>query len=402
MIVQTRTPLPELAERLFITLSELRYSEKYIYYLRILCDKLLRYADGVGVKHMSEELKVAFIHDIYGSQKQKAARDSAMRCADMLLMVEEFGTIRYKRMTGIVFPDELSEPYEAFSTELQCRVRESTLKSYRSRLKISADHLVGQGITDINDVTQDTIVSFTMTLASFSGNSANSMLSLFSEFLRYAYDCGLTSEDKSRYCMKVKFFKGEKIPQTFTTDEIMRTIAVINRDTAIGKRDYAMLMLASRTGLRPCDIIGLKLKHLRFDTDSIEISQQKTGKMLVLPLTEEVGTALIEYLRNGRPKSDYDTVFLRHCAPYKPFASRGNRIVGRHMKRAGIDRYNEREPGFRAFRHSLAGSMLENNVSIYKIQDFLGHESPDTTMRYIKIDTAELKNCALEVPLRQP
>ena len=401
MIEQKKIPLPDLAEQLFIKLSELRYSEKYIYYLRILSDKLLKYAEGIGETHMSEELKSAFINDIYGSQKQKAARDSAARCADMLLMIEGFGTILYKRATGVVFPDGLSEHYEMFSAVLQCRVRESTLKTYRSHLLISADYLSGQGITDVKDVTRDTVVNFTMSLARFSGSSANSILSLFSQLLDYVYECGFTTENKSQYCMKVNFYKGEKIPPTFTANEIARTIAIVNRSTAIGKRDYAMLMLASRTGLRPCDIIGLKFKHLRFDTDSIEISQQKTGKMLTLPLTEDVGTALIEYLRDGRPKSDYDNVFIRHAAPYKPFTSRGNKMVGRYMARAGIDRYDEREPGFRAFRHSLAGNMLENNVSIYKIKDYLGHESPNTTMRYIKIDTSELKNCALEVPLRQ-
>jgi integrase len=224
---------------------------------------------------------------------------------------------------------------------------------------------------------------------------------LFVKLLRFAFETGLSSEDKSRYCMKVQFYGGEKIPPTFTTDEIGNLLAAIDRSTSIGKRNYAMIMLSTRTGLRPCDIIGLKFSHLRFDTDSIEISQQKTGKMLTLPLTEETGSALIDYLRNGRPDSEYDNVFIRHRAPYKPFVSRGNRMIGRHMNRAGIEDYENRQPGFRAFRHSLAGNLLDNNISIYKIQGILGHDSPDTTMRYVKIDTKGLKTCALEVPLRQ-
>ena len=393
-------PLPELAEAMFAKLTDLRYTENYIRYLRSLCDKLLRYAEGVNAEYMTEELKDAFIHDLYGSRK-KAARDYAARCAEMLLMVQEYGTIHYKRLTGTVFHGELSALYEEYSNVLQRRVRDSTLAMYRTHLKVSADFLTSQGITDINDVDRNTIVNFTMTLSRFSGKSANCSLNLFSELLRYAFEQKLTREDMSPYCMRVKFHQGEKIPPTFTTDEIERTLAVINRTTAKGKRDYAMLILASRTALRTCDIIGLKLSHLRFDTDTIEISQQKTGKMLTLPLAEEVGTAIIEYLRDGRPETEYDTVFLRHRAPYKPLNRRCNQMIGRYMERAGISNYNKREPGFRAFRHSLAGSMLENNVSIYNIQDYLGHESPNTTMRYVKIDTKGLKNCALEVPLRQ-
>jgi integrase len=224
---------------------------------------------------------------------------------------------------------------------------------------------------------------------------------LFVKLLHYAFERGLSAEDKSRYCMKVQFYSGEKIPPTFTTDEIEALLTAIDRNTTVGKRDYAMIMLSTRTGLRSCDIIGLKFNHLRFDTDTIEITQQKTGKMLTLPLTEETGLALIDYLRNGRPDSEYANVFIRHRAPYKPFGSNANRMIERHMKRAGIKDYENRQPGFRAFRHSLAGNLLNNNVSIYKIQGILGHDSPDTTMRYVKIDTKGLKTCALEVPLRQ-
>jgi len=295
----------------------------------------------------------------------------------------------------------LGEVYEDYAATYIGKIKESTLKSYRIYLNLSANYLTEHGISNVNDITPNTIVNFTMTLSKYSGNFAHDVMRLFVKFLRYAFERGLSAEDKSRYCMKAQFYKGEKIPSTFTTDEISAILSSINRSTSSGKRDYAMIMLSTRTGLRACDIIGLKMKHLRYDTDTIEITQQKTGKRLILPLSEEVGSALIVYLRDGRPESEYDNVFIRHRAPYKPFDSNGNRMIERHMKRAGIENYDKRQPGFRAFRHSLAGSMLDNNVSIYEIQGILGHESPDTTMRYVKIDTKELKTCALEVPLRQ-
>jgi len=316
-----------------------------------------------------------------------------------LALIQECGDIRYKRLTGTVFPKEWAELYENFSDIIRFRVSGNTLKSYRSCLKVSADFLVSQNITDINDIDGNLVAAFTMTLSRFIGSVSNRMLNLFAELLLYAYEQGLTDEDKSRYCMKVEFFKHEKIPHTFTKIEIEKTLAVIDRNGAKGKRDYAMLKLASRTGLRTCDIINLKLENLRFDTDTIEISQKKTGKMLTLPLVEEVGVALIDYLRDGRPETDHDTIFLRHKAPHKPLGSSGvSCMIRRYMDQAGIDNYDKREPGLRAFRHSLAGNMLENNVSIQKIQNVLDHESLNTTMRYVKIDTSKLKYCALEVP----
>jgi site-specific recombinase XerD len=358
------------------------------------------YADGVGEKHMSDELKNAFVQDVYGSRK-KAARDYAARCAEMLLMVQEYGTVYYKRPSDKAFPGALSGLYEDFCSSFIGCVKESTLVNYRVNLMVSAKYLAERDIFDVNAITSNTIVNFTITLSRLSAHTAKTVMRLFSQLLNYAHENGFSTENKSHYCMKVRFYAGEKIPPVFTISEIGQLLESIDRSTTSGKRDYAMIMLGTRTGLRPCDIIGLKMKHLRFDTDTIEISQQKTGKMLSLPLTEEVGAALIDYLRNGRPESDYDNIFLRHRAPYKPFDSRGNKMIARHMKHAGIDGYKERQPGFRAFRHSLASSMLENNVSIYNIQGILGHESPDTTMKYIKIDTKGLKNCALEVPIRQ-
>jgi site-specific recombinase XerD len=393
--------LPELAQAMFEKLTALRYTEDYIYYLRLLCDKLLKYAEGVGAQYMTDELKDAFVHDLYGSCK-KASRDYAARCAEMLLMVQKYGKILYKRPSESTFPGALGGLYEDYAATYSGIIKESTMTTYRTYLGVSADFLAKQGVCDVNDITPDTIVNFTITLSKFSGCSATSIMRLFSKLLHYAFEQGLSAEDKSRYCMKVQFYDGEKIPPTFTTDEIARLLAAIDRSKSSGKRDYAMIMLSTRTGLRSCDIIGLKMEHLRFDTDTIEITQQKTGKRLTLPLTEETGSALIEYLRDGRPGSEYDNVFIRHRAPYKPFDSRGNKMIERHMKRAGIVDYENRQPGFRAFRHSLAGNLLDNDVSIYKIQDILGHDSPNTTMRYVKIDTKRLKTCALEVPLRQP
>jgi integrase len=395
-----KIPLPELVEVMITKLTELRYTEDYIYYLRLLCAKLLAYADGVGARHMTEALKEAFVDDLYGSRR-KAARDYAARCAEMLLMVQEYGTILYRRPSDSAFPGKLSKVYEDYAATYIGIIKDSTLATYRNYLRVSANYFAEQGISNLNDITADIIVKFTITLSKYSGSFATSTIRFLSKLLHYAFESELSSEDKSHYCMKTQFYGGERIPSTFTTDEIERILASIDRNTSGGKRDYATIMLSTRTALRACDIIGLKMKHLRFDTDTIEITQQKTGKRLTLPLSEDLGVALIDYLRYGRPDSEYDNVFIRSIAPYKPFDSGCNRMIARHMKRAGIENYKERQPGFRAFRHSLAGSMLDSNVSIYKIQAFLGHDSPNTTMRYAKIDTKGLKSCALDVPLRQ-
>jgi site-specific recombinase XerC len=175
---------------------------------------------------MTEELKDAFIHNVYGSRK-KSARDCAARCAEMLLMIQEYGTILYKRPSDQSFPGALGEIYENFTATYNGVIKESTLTSYRTYLKVSANYLSEQKVADVNDITPDIIVNFTMTLSRFSGCFAKDVMRLFSKFLHYAYECGLSAEDKSQYCMKVRFYDGEKIPPTFTTDEIEKILSVI-------------------------------------------------------------------------------------------------------------------------------------------------------------------------------
>lgn len=393
---ETQLTLSELVEMLFKKLrEELKYSEHTMRNFRAVCNKLIRYAAGLGEKYMSCELLEAFIHDIYPK-----SHNYVLRCTDMLISIQEYEKIFYKRVTDKPFPDGLSDVYENFAETMRLTIRENTFKDYRNHhLMYSAKYLAGNGITDISMVTCETVTDFTMTLSKFSGGMAKRIMSLFTRLLKYAYENNYTVKDLSMYCMNARFFRKEKIPPTFTKDEIERTLAVIKRNNADGKRDYAMLLLAARTGLRTCDITDMKLKSLRFDTDTIEISQRKTGKMLVLPLSEEVGIALIDYFKNGRPDVGSEYVFIKHYAPFTHFsASKTSAVVIRYMDLAGIENYENREPGLRAFRHSLASNMLENNTSIYQIKEYLGHEKTDTTMRYIKIDKSSLRQCALEVP----
>jgi len=281
----------------------------------------------------------------------------------------------------------------------QKTLRESTLCSYRSALKMVSNYLSDKGIVSLSEITKDTITGFTLTLTGYSSASANMLLSKFSGLLKHAYEQGYIVNDVARYCLKVICYKDSKIPDVFSVEEINRAIAVIDTTTAIGKRNYAILMVSSRLGLRGSDIINLKFRNLRFDTDTIEISQSKTEKRLALPMSDEVGMALINYLREGRPKSDSGFIFLQHKPPYPPLKHFIKSIVANyHARSAGFETGDTRTLGVRSLRHSLASAMLANNTSIYKIKDFLGHESIDTTMRYIKIDQPSLCQCALEVP----
>jgi len=389
--------LEELVASFFSEMAVMQYSSHYIGSYRGITGKLLKYAQGVGEKHMSEELQAAFLHDVYEESKKHAVAQ-ARRFLRMLLTYQETGEIRSNPGSRYVAPIEFCAVFEGYLAPKQEVLVENTLQTYKYALKRLANFLMGMGVYSFSDVTKDTIIAFTLSLSDLDGSSSNRVLGIFADLLNYAYGHGHIGENLSRCCMQVRYYKGDRIPATFTKEEIERTLSVIDRNTAIGKRDYAMIMIASRTGLRGRDIMDLKLGNFRFDTDTIELSQSKTGKLLVLPLTEEIGVALIDYLKNGRPDVESEFIFLRYQIPHTPMIAGFHERIRMYMELAGIPDLPERNPGYRALRHSLASNMLKANTSLYKIKEYMGHESTDTTMRYLKIDQSQLRQCALEVP----
>ncbi len=400
MNAEAQLHLTELLEQLLVKLDEMHYSKVSIGTFRRHGNKLLHYANALGEKYISQDLQLIFINDVYGTAHRES-RKVASRLTDMLLSMQECGEIFTKRIIKSSFPDGLAAVYEEFLQELHGRIREKTFLSYRANLMRTANFFSANGIVDISQVTQDIVIAFTLTLSELNGRYANEIMALLSKLLKFAAKNGYSDTDKSAYCMKVRIVGGEKVPTTFTKTEIERILAVPDRDTPAGKRDYAFMLLASRTGLRGCDIFGLKFSNLRFDTDTIELSQSKTGKRLILPLSEEVGLALIDYIKNGRPAVGSEYVFTQLVAPFKPLSSSANYTILKYMESAGIKDFEKRKPGIRSFRQSLASHMLESRIPIHIIKEQLGHESIDTTMRYIKIDKHSLRTCALEVPVLQ-
>jgi site-specific recombinase XerD len=224
---------------------------------------------------------------------------------------------------------------------------------------------------------------------------AVSMLRLFSKYL---YQSGSHLQDFSEHIPKVKK-SSEKIPSTYKPAEIQTMLDVFNRSSQVGCRNYAMVLLAARLGMRASDICALKLEDLNWHTSTISFCTIKTGKYTVLPLTEEVGGAIIEYLRNGRPTTQDRHVFIRFQKPYRELRPTAlHAVVTKAMRDAGIIIQPGKRHGPHALRASLASEMLSHNIPLYVISEALSHDSLDTTRIYLKIDVAHLRDMALDVP----
>jgi integrase/recombinase XerD len=173
-------------------------------------------------------------------------------------------------------------------------------------------------------------------------------------------------------------------------------LSSINRRTAIGRRDYAIVPLLARLGLRAGEVASLELGDIDWKAGQLSV-RGKTGQRSELPLTAEVGKVIAAYLRGGRPQSTSRRVFLRAKAPVGGFrgASGVGSIVRHRLQRAGID-----APTFGAhqFRHGLASGLLRHGASLGEIGELLGHHNPETTEIYIKVDLDALRTLALPWP----
>ena len=215
-------------------------------------------------------------------------------------------------------------------------------------------------------------------------------------FFRWAVMEGLLPGDLSAAVPPPRQFKQRGLCDALTEHEVTRLLNRVDRSTAIGRRDYAVLLLAARYGLRPCDLRQLRLDAFDWREHVLSITQAKTGRALTLPLLPDVVDALIAYLRNGRPATTSRYVFVRHKAPFEPFMAANNlaTIMRQALQRVGLDQREGRR-GLYLLRHTLASRMLASGSPLKRIGDVLGHASTDSTMEYASVDLTALRRVAI-------
>jgi integrase len=184
-----------------------------------------------------------------------------------------------------------------------------------------------------------------------------------------------------------------KIFPALPKSDIAKMLDVIDRNTVLGKRAYAAMLLGTVLGLRACDVVALKLTDIDWVSGKITLVQSKTGKTVALPLTTDVGEALSDYILNARPKTDSLQVFMRLNAPFTPIMSAVTigEIYSYCCRKAGL-------PDFRKFhnlRRSLGTSLVNTGTPAPDTAQILGDTDVNSIKPYIAADNEHLKLCAL-------
>jgi len=226
--------------------------------------------------------------------------------------------------------------------------------------------------------------------------TSKQMTAALRSFLHYARYQGYIDKDLAAAVPTVASWSMASIPRSLPVDQVERVVSSCNRQTAAGRRDYAILLLLARLGLRAGEIVSLALDDIDWEAGQITV-HGKSGHRPKLPLPTHVGEALAAYLRDGRPRTSCRAVFLREKAPIRGFKgpSAVSCIVMRALARAGIDASRK---GAHQFRHGLATELLRQGASLCEIGELLGHRCPDTTAIYAKVDLVSLRTIALPWP----
>ncbi len=358
---------------------------------------IVPYMNKTGERLFSPRVGESFLADVLPGLAASTQR-AHLRSIHLLVEFMQTGIIRRRIVKLHEFPLEgeignaVGQHLDFLREQRRC---ESTIRNHRRLLSYFIAGLSQRGINRICNITEEVIIDF----VDHAQTCKREHFYAIRQFCSFLHERGLTSTNLSYVLARNNFPQHEKLPSVYSNDEIKRIESSIEQASAVGKRDYAIFLFASRLGLRVSDIASLTWDNIDWDNGKITLYQYKTKVPIELPLLREIGEALVTYARDSRPKSHLKEVFLTAAAPYRPMTRISlNGVITRIMQSSGVN-LSGRRFGPHSMRHSLASNMLRQGTSLPTISSILGHDSTQTTMEYLRVDIVNLRECVLDIPL---
>lgn len=395
--------LEELVEGAVRELIRLQYSDSTVRHRLEVWKRYLKWTTSQDLDRADYQ---AFLREKYGigdsGGKISHHQRSAMKSMEILWEYAQEGKMQPWHITPnspAAIPEGFREVVDNFIGSMERRgYAAQTREDYARTLRRLTNFLHENGVTEIKELRPEHISPFIVSVATYHGSSISTLLCEIRQFFRFLYLNGYHTEDQSLFIPKSNALRTrEHLPVFWTREDIEKVLSVIDVGNPIGKRDYAMILLVARLGLRVSDVKNLKFSDIKWEKNSIDITQYKTKEPLTLPLPEDVGNAIIDYLQNGRPQSNVQNIFIRHQPPFVAFNqyNRLHHTFSHYVYKAGINVSPDKSRGMHSLRHSLAVEMLKREVPLPVIQEVLGHKDPATTANYLRVDIEQLRICAL-------
>ena len=254
--------------------------------------------------------------------------------------------------------------------------------------------LDGAGATSLASVSPPLLAAFLIErCAGLARTSRRDLCGTLRIFLRYCHRERIIKRDLSAAVEVPRLHRLASVPRAITWDEVRDMLGCVDRRCALGRRDYAMLLLLVTYGLRGNEVAQLTLEDIDWQHERLNIPQRKAGHWSAYPLASVVGEAIIDYLKNGRPQTADRHVFLRAMAPWRPITSAAvSSAAVRYLQRAGV---RVHRAGAHTLRHTCVQRLVDAEFSLKTIGDYVGHRSPQSTKIYTKVDLAALREVAM-------
>lgn len=401
-------PLEEVVARAEQHLRDLAYSRRTLTVYRSVWQKLLKFAQQEGLENkFSLDMARCFLvnQGIEANELVVPLSDTQRRIRGAVNTLSKFAQNGYIIRNRIAFQlmqlplimQETLHEYEKFCTG-HLHLADKTMRVRSRNITSFMNFLHSQRLSSMQAICPSILSDFVLRQRHLKTITLVSLAKDLRCFLRYLCMKQILVDDLSLHVPKIRRRPGEQIPSVWKPENLDALLRAVDRNSSKGKRDYAMLLLACRLGLRVGEISSLCLEHLRWDEGRIEMLQSKTKAQLNVPLIEEVGEALIDYLNNGRPQTTYRQVFLKATAPFEPFGPNAHfhGIVSLYCRRAGIALPARSKRGMHSLRHTMATRLQERGTPLETIAGVLGHKSLDSTRIYAKVDIAALRDAALD------
>jgi site-specific recombinase XerD len=399
--------IEELVAKVLTELERLKYSNASLCGFRTFYKRVIAFAKEKDELYFSEKLGSSFLIEKcnctvnYYTEAMPKVNKGQIRCIRILGDYQLHGAIirRIVKKPAYVKPPQFEK--ELIAYERECDHNDYSKRGLRTRMQrlfFFIDYLDAKGVMNVNCITPDMISDYVKAICSHHEKSIATILTTLRVFLRFLYLNQYMDEDQSIKVPKQNKYYFPSIPSVWNKEEVKRMLVSVDRGNPTGKRDYAILLLVARLGIRAGDIKSLELSDLNWRSKTIEVSQNKTKNTVTYPILNDIGWALIDYIKNARPICNSPFVFIRMKAPFESFGKDANlySIITKYTRISGIIIPRGKRQGLHSLRHSLASNLLEQGTPLPLISEILGHLNSKSTDVYLHTGIEGLRACALD------
>jgi len=407
--MDSRQPISEITACIASEMERMGYAPSSIKSLRSSAKHLERYIlSKTGQPFFSEELGAAYLEEIIGfpfsePRPLTAPENYRVRCVRRIGEYQLHGIVsrlRFKTAPSVEnWALEDTALIHAYIDAVQTADNSEATKKLRyNHIRKFYYFLSSCELPGIQGISPQIISLYVESLQGTSPVYVKHLLGTLRNYFRFAYKSGGVEQDWSQSVPSVISPKNISVPALWSQEEIECILSSIDRGNPTGKRNYAIILLVVQLGLRISDVAGLRLSSLKWERKELELVQHKTSKRVVLPLLDDVGWAIIDYIQHSRPKVENPILFMSTKAPYENLSpSAVGSILYRQLQRCGIPAKEGVASGMHSLRHALARRLLESGTPLSTVADIMGHSSFASTSPYLKVDIQALRECALSL-----